>query len=318
MVANTGKRFTHSDSGSASTTWYRRLPKDVRAIPWGLLWISPWLIGFLVFVVYPLFASLYYSFSFYPILAHPQWTGLSNYKTLLSDRLFKTATYNTAYYAALAVPTGILIALVLALVMNRKLFLRPVYRTVFYIPTLVPSVASAILWLWLLNGRYGLINMGLRAIGLKSIAFLSNRAWAKPALILMSWWGVGGSMLILLAALQDVPQSLYDAASIDGANTWRKIRHVTLPLISPAIFFLFVTGLIGAAQTFTSAFFVTQGGPADSTLMYGLYLYRVSFERFRMGYACTLAWVLLIVVGALTALVFRSSGRWVFYGEGGA
>ena len=302
-------------------TWparFRALPKEIRSIPVGLAFIAPWLLGFLGFILYPLFASLYYSFTFYPILGQPQWTGVSNFHALLSDRLFKTATVNTAYYAGLAVPTGILIALVLAIVMNRKLLLRPLYRTVFYVPTLVPSVSSAILWLWLLNARYGLVNMGLRAIGLKAIPFLSSRVWAKPGLILMSWWGIGGSMLILLAALQDVPQSLYDAAAIDGANAWQNIRHITLPLLTPALFFLSVTGLIGAAQTFTSAFFVTQGGPADSTLMYGLYLYRISFERFRMGYACTLAWVLLVVVGLLTILVFRSSKRWVFYYEGGA
>lgn len=299
-----------------SVRGHRRLSREVRNIPTGLLFILPWLIGFLIFVVYPLVASFYYSFTFYPILGKPQFSGLENYIFLFNDRLFKTASYNTAYFAVLSVPTGILIAFLLALVMNRKLLFRPLYRTIFYVPTLVPGVASAILWLWLFNSQFGLINMGLRAIGLPTIPFLSSMAWAKPALVMMTWWGVGGWMLILLAALQDVPASLYDAAAMDGAGTWSKIRHVTLPLISPAFFFLLVTGLIGAFQTFTASYFMTNGGPADSTLMYALYIYRVAFERGQMGFACTLAWVLLVIVGILTAFIFRSSGTWVFYSGG--
>jgi multiple sugar transport system permease protein len=285
-------------------------------MPVGLLFILPWLIGFLIFVVYPLVASFYYSFTFYPILGRPQFSGLENYIFLANDRLFKTATYNTAYFAILSVPTGILIAFLLALVMNRELLLRPLYRTIFYVPTLVPGVASAILWLWLFNSQFGLINMAFRAVGLPTIPFLSSMTWSKPALVMMTWWGVGGWMLILLAALQDVPASLYDAASIDGAGAWSKVRHVTLPMISPAFFFLFVTGLIGAFQTFTASYFMTNGGPADSTLMYALYIYRVAFDRGQMGFACTLAWVLLVIVGILTAFVFRSSGAWVFYSGG--
>jgi multiple sugar transport system permease protein len=297
----------------------RRRPRpEVRNIPIGLLFALPWIVGFLGFVVYPMIASLYYSFTFYPILGHPQWSGLQNYRALFDDRLFKTATYNTAYFAALAVPTGILLALILALIMNRELVARPLYRTVFYLPTLMPGVSSAILWLWLLNSQYGLINMGLRAVGLPTISFLSSLTWSKPALVFMTWWGVGATMLIFLAALQDVPQSLYDAAAIDGAGSWHKIWHITLPMITPAIFFLFVTGMIGAFQTFTAVFFMTAGGPADSTLMYALYTYRVAFERMWMGYACALAWVLLLIVGSLTVVMFRLSGRWVFYAGGGA
>ena len=298
-------------------TGRRRLSRELRNVPVGLLFILPWLIGFIVFVVYPLVASAYYSFTFYPILGRPQFSGLENYVMLFNDRLFKTATFNTAYFAIFSVPTGILLALLVALVMNRELLFRPLYRTIFYVPTLVPGVSGAILWLWLLNSQYGLINQGLRAAGLPAIPFLSSMQWSKPALIFMTWWGIGGWMLIFLAALQDVPRSLYDAAAIDGAGTWARIRHITLPMISPAIFFLLVTGLIGAFQTFTASFFMTNGGPADSTLMYALYIYRVAFERGQMGYACTLAWVLLVLVGLLTALVFRFSDRWVFYAGGG-
>ncbi len=174
------------------------MSREVRNIPTGLLFILPWLIGFLVFVVYPLVASFYYSFTFYPILGKPQFSGLENYISLFNDRLFKTATYNTVYFAVLSVPTGILIAFLLAFVMNRELLFRPLYRTIFYIPTLVPGVASAILWLWLFNSQFGLINMALRSIGMSPIPFLSSMAWAKPALVMMTWWGVGGWMLILL------------------------------------------------------------------------------------------------------------------------
>ncbi len=294
----------------------RHIPSEVRNIPVGLLFALPWILGFLGFVVYPMAASFYYSFTFYPILGHPQWTGLENYRLLFNDRLFKTATYNTAYFAFLSVPTGLVLALILALAMNREIVARPLYRTIFYLPTLMPAVANAILWLYLLNSQYGLINIALRALGLPTIPFLSSIKWSKPALIFMSWWGVGGTMVILLAALQDVPQSLYDAAAIDGAGGWRKFWHITLPMISPAMFFLLVTGLIGAFQTFTASYIMTAGGPADSTLMYALYTYRVAFERMNMGYACSLAWILLVITGALTVLMFRLSGRWVFYAGG--
>lgn len=293
---------------------HRHLSADVRNVPIGLLFIAPWLVHFIVFTAYPLFASFYYSFTSFRILDKPIWAGLANYKQMSLDRLVGKSILNTAYYAILAVPTGIIFSIILALLMNQKLAWRPLYRTIFYIPTLVPSISTAILWKWMLDTRYGLVNMGLNAIGLPSIPWFTSVEWSKPALILMSWWGAGGGMLIYLAALQDVPRELYDAASIDGANLLRRIRHITLPLITPAIFFTLITGFIGASQYFAGAFFTTRGGPADSTLMYGLYLYRIAFERFDMGYGCTLAWILFGVIALLTLGLFRSSGRWVFYG----
>jgi multiple sugar transport system permease protein len=298
----------------------RKLPQDVRRIPIGLLFIAPWIVSFLVFVVYPLFASLYYSFTFYPILKKPVWVGLENYQILFTDRLFKVAVRNTAYYAFFSVLSSTLLALILALLMNRDIWLRPLYRAILYTPTLVPSVSTAVLWVWMLDTRYGLVNLGLRALGLQTIPFFTSTAWSKPSLIFMGWWGVGGTMLVLLAALQDVPKSLYDAASIDGANAFQQTRYVTLPMITPALFFTLITGLIGAMQAFANVFFTTSGGPADSTLLYGLYIYNTAFGNLQMGYGCTLAWVLFAVIMLLTLLIFRSSEFWVFYSgaEGGA
>ena len=294
----------------------RKLSREVRNIPLGLLFVAPWVVSFLAFVAYPLFASFYYSFTFYPILRSPRWVGLRNYGKLLTDRLFKVSVLNTAYYAFFSVTSGVALSLALALLMNQHMWLRPFYRGIFYAPTLVPSVATAILWLWMLDTRYGLVNMGMRSLGLETIPFFTSIRWAKPSLIFMGWWGLGGRMLIFLAALQDVPRSLYEAASIDGANLWDKGRHITLPLITPAIFFAVVTGLIGAMQAFTNVFFTTGGGPADATLLYGLYLYNTAFEQLFMGYGATLAWVLFVVIMSLTLLMFRTSKLWVFYAGG--
>ena len=218
-------------------------------------------------------------------------------------------------FAAHGIKTG-KVDLDLAIMMNRKILLRPLHRAAFYLPTLVPTVASSVLWLWMLDTRYGLINAAFRAVGLPVIPWFTSTQWSKPALIFMSWWGIGGQMLIFLAALQDVPSSLYDAASIDGASRLRQHWHVTLPMISPALFFSLVTGMIGSLQSFTQAFFTTNGGPADSTLMYGLHLYNVAFRRVDMGAGCALAWMLFAVIIVLTLLVFRSSSFWVFYSGG--
>jgi len=294
----------------------RRLPRDIRKIPLGLLFVSPWVLGFLCFVLYPLFASFYYSFTFYPILRSPRWTGLENYRTLFRDRLFKVSVVNTAYYAFFSVTTGVAFSLGLAMLLNREMWYRPAYRAIFYTPTLVPMVSTAVLWLWMLDTRYGLVNMAMRWLGQETIPFFTSTTWSKPSLIFMGWWGMGGGMIIFLAALQDVPRSLYEAASIDGGNAWHKLRHITLPMISPAILFMVVTGLIGALQAFTNVFFTTGGGPADSTLLYGLHVYNTAFGLLRMGYGCTLAWVLFGAIMLLTLLMFRSSERWVFYAGG--
>jgi len=281
----------------------------------GLLFTSPWLVGLVVFTIYPIFASTYYSFTDYSVLRSPRWIGLENYVNLFrNDPLFWTSLYNTLYYAAFSLPLGLLGSIALALLLNRKVSGMSIYRTVFYLPNVVPTVAVSVLWIWLLNPNYGLFNSILSGLGLPGVPWLTSPDWSKPSLIIMSLWGIGGSMVIYLAGLQDIPEHLYEAADLDGASGWQKTRHVTLPMLTPTIFFNLVMSLISVFSYFTQAFVMTNGGPLDSTLFYMLYLYRNAFIYFKMGYASAMAWVLFIIVVGLTLLVFRSSGRWVYYG----
>ncbi len=279
----------------------------------GLLFVSPWIIGFLAFQVYPLMASLYYGFTYYDIVRAPRWLGLQNYEQLLADRQFGIAVANTTFYATLAVPSHLIMAYVLAYLLNQRIYARSLLRTVFYLPSIVPTASSAMLWLWILDTRFGLVNVTLAGLGLRTIPWLAHPVWAKPSLILINLWYTGTSMVIFLAALQDVPRDLYDAAKVDG-TTWRqRLAHITIPLTTPAILFSLITGLIGATQTFSLPYILTQGGPADSTLFYALLLYRTAFVYLRMGYASALAWILFVIIVVFTYLVFRTSGRWVFY-----
>jgi len=277
------------------------------------MFISPWIVGFLAFKVYPIVASFYYSFTYYDLIGAPQWIGLENYRDLFVDRYFIKSVTNTLYYMVLAVPSGLTVAYLLALLLNRPLYGRSVLRTVFYLPTIVPTVASAMLWLWILNVQFGVLNVALKSLGMTAIPWLAHPRWSKPSLILIHLWYMGNTMIIFLAALQDVPQSLYDAAKVDGAGAWRRLRHITLPITSPSILFNLITGLIGASQTFSLVYVLTNGGPANSTLFYALYLYRNAFQYLRMGYGSAMAWVLFVGIAAVTVLVFRTSGRWVFY-----
>lgn len=281
----------------------------------GILFASPWFLGFIVFTVYPILASLYFSFTKYSVLAPPRWVGLSNYvKLLTGDYMFPVAIHNTIYYAALALPLGILSSISLALLLNKRLLGMSIYRTIFYLPNILPAVAMSLLWLWLLNPNYGVFNSILTGLGLPAIPWLTSPRWSKPSLIIMSMWGIGGSMVIYLAGLQDMPQHLYEAAEIDGANAWQKTRNITLPMLTPTIFFDLVMGLIGVFSYFTQAFIMTNGGPLNSTTFYMLYLYQNAFVYFKMGYASAMAWILFVIVVTLTLLVFKSSGRWVYYG----
>jgi len=293
----------------------RMRPSVRRDLRNGLLFISPWLVGLLIFTIYPIIASVYFSFTEYSVLRPPRWVGLENYITLFTtDTLFPTALYNTLYYAAIALPLGIIGSVLLALLLNRKVGGMSFYRTVFYLPNVVPTVAMSVLWIWLLNPNYGLFNSILKGIGLPGVPWLTSPDWSKPSLILMSLWGIGGSMVIYLAGLQDIPEHLYEAADLDGASAWRKTLSVTLPMLTPTIFFNLVMSLIGVFSYFTQAFIMTNGGPLDSTLFYMLYLYRNAFIYFKMGYASAMAWILFVIVVSLTLVVFRSSGRWVYYG----
>jgi len=281
------------------------------------IFIAPWLVGLLVFTIGPIIASLYFSFSDYAIVAPPHWIGFKNYiRAFTQDRLFWKSLGNTFYYVGLGVPLQVVFAFLLASLLNTNIKGRIFYRIAYYVPSIIPGVAAAVLWIILLNPRLGLVNLLLSLFGIPAINWLGNPAWSKPALIVMSLWGVGGSMIIYLAGLQSIPDSLYEAAEIDGASRWGKFRHVTIPLMTPTIFFNLVTQIIGSFQIFGSAYIMTGGGPLNSTRFYMLHLFDYAFSSFRMGYASALAWVLMLIILAFTLLIFKSSQAWVFYAGG--
>jgi multiple sugar transport system permease protein len=280
----------------------------------GLLFISPWVIGFLAFTVIPFALSIYYSLTDYDIVSAPKWAGLRNFTDLMHDPLFWKSLKNTMFYTIFAVPLSIVIGVCIALLLNMKIRGMGIYRTIFYLPSIVPIVASSILWLWLFDPQYGIINSTLYLFGIEGPGWLVDPQWSKPALIVMSLWGVGGAMIIYLAGLQDIPQEMYESAEIDGCKWWQKIFYITLPMITPVIFFNLIMGMVGSFQYFTEAYIITQGGPNDSTLFYSLYLYKNGFNYFHMGYASAMAWILFAVILVATLLVFKSSARWVYYG----
>jgi len=282
-----------------------------------LAFISPWIIGFLAFFVYPLLLSLYYSFTEYNLLQPPKWVGLQNYSNLTEDTHYQNAVGNTVYFVAFSVPLGVLTAFIIAFLLNQQLRLRVLLRMIFYIPIVVPISATAILWMWIFNSNWGLLNNLLALVGIQGPSWLGSPSWSKPSLIIMQLWLVGGSVLIFLAALQDVPRALYDAAMVDGANALRRVWHVTIPMVTPAILFSLLTGMIAAFQTFANAWIMTDGGPIRSTEFYVLYLYDNGFRFFRMGYASAMAWILFGVVVVVTVILFRTSARWVYYGGEG-
>lgn len=307
-------------------------PTEKRHLRNGLLFIWPWLVGLGLFTAYPIGASLYYSFCDYSVLQPASWIGLGNYIDLFSDEVFWKALGNTCLYALLALPLGLAFAFSLALLLNTGVRGLAIYRTCFFLPSLVPMVALAVLWMWIFNGEYGVLNYALKPVlgrvervlqGLGWMVswappgWLNDPKWSKPALILISLWGTGHAMVIYLAGLQDVPQHLYEAAELDGAGTWHKIRHVTLPMVSPVILFNLIMGLIGVFQFFAVPYVMSpQGAPARSTYFFAMYLYDHAFPYLRMGYACALAWILFLIVFALTLLALRLAERHVHY-EGG-
>jgi multiple sugar transport system permease protein len=281
----------------------------------GYAFIAPWLIGFLIFTAGPFLASIYLSFTRYDILSPPSWVGLANYKALLNDDpLFWKSLAVTFKYGVFAVPLGIAAAVVLALLLNINVRGITVYRTIFYLPSIVPTVATSMIFLWILNPQVGLINGLLRNFGQVGPAWLNDPRWAPWSLIFMSLWGVGGSMVIYLAGLKDIPVYLYEAAVIDGASAFKRMRMITLPMLTPVIFFNLVMGIIGAFQYFTQAFILTKGGPEDSTQFYALYLFNRAWRYGDMGYASAMAWILFLLVATVTTVVFRSQKKWVHYG----
>jgi multiple sugar transport system permease protein len=290
-------------------------PLERRKLFSGLLFSSPWLLGLSVFLIYPLLAALYYSLCDYSVLLPPVFVGFDNYIELFQDTLFWKSLWNTTFFAVGSVGLGVIVALTLAILLNSKVKGLAFYRTVFFLPSLMPLVAGSILWFCMYAGQGGIINTLLAKIGVTGPAWLSDPAWAKIAIVFMAVWGAGNSMVIFLAGLQDVPMSLYEASIIDGANWLQRLLNVTIPMISPVIYFNVVMGIIGGFQAFAQAMIMTSstGSPEQSTLFYVLQLYNVGFMDLRMGYASAMAWVLFIIILGLTFMATQLSKRWVTY-----
>lgn len=282
----------------------------------GVLFILPWLIGLVVFQLYPMLATLYLSFTDYNIIQAPHWIGLQNYVTMFtSDNDFWNGVGNSLYYALIAVPLGLFASLALALVLNLRARGIGVYRALFYLPALAPPVVATVVFMMVLDPDNGILNAVLRAVGLPGPGWFTDPSWAKPALILLYMWNAGTYVLIFLAGLQEIPQTLIEAALIDGAGRWQRFRNVTLPLLSPVVLFNLVMGIIWSFQVFDQALTAggTTGDPLGSTLMFMVLIYRNAFQYFQMGYASALSVVLVLVVVAITAIIFRTSRTWVFY-----
>lgn len=282
----------------------------------GYLLIAPAVIGFLVFVAGPIIASAVLSFTQYDILTAPKFVGLDNYQTMVHDDLFWQSVKVTAIAVVVGLPLNLLLSLGLAMLLNRKVRTISLWRTIYYLPTVVSGAGVAVLWVWILNPEYGIVNGLLNSIGIDSPNWLGSSKTALLSLIGVSLWAIGGNVMIYLAGLQGIPMELYEAAALDGATGWKSFRHVTVPLLTPVIFFNLVLGLIYSWQWFTEPFVMTQGGPDNSTLTYLLYAYRNAFMFFKMGYALALVFSMFVIVLALTMVVFRSSTSWVHY-EGG-
>lgn len=284
----------------------------------GIIFALPWFVGFGLLILYPVGSVVYYSLTRYSVLRPPRFVGLENYRFLLfEDELFWTSLWNTVYYTFLAVPIWIVLALLMAILLNQKIKGMSIFRTIFYLPSIVPVVAASMLWLWILNPQYGLLNYLLAFVGISGPGWLASEVWSKPALIIMSTWGLGTYMLIFLAGLQGIPSHLFEAATLDGATHIQKFWRITLPILSPAILFNMVIALINAFQVFTVAYVMAGnqgvGGPANSTLFYLLYLYQTAFAYFRMGRASAMALLLFVIIFIVTLIVFKTSGRWTHY-----
>jgi len=279
----------------------------------GYFFISPWLVGFFVWIAGPMLMSLVMSFLKTDLLTPSNFVGFEHYTRLVEDELFWKSLRNTAYYSVLSVSLGMCLSLVVAMLMNTRIKGITLFRTIYYLPAILPAAPVAILWRQIFNPDKGLANSVLRLIGLPPQKWLYSEEWALPCLVLMNLWGIGATMMIYLAGLQSIPEELYEASEIDGAGSWSKLRYVTLPMLSPTIFFNLIMSIIGSFLIFTSSYVMTSGGPNNATLTYVLYLYRNGFEYFKFGYASALAWVLFFIVLALSAVVFRSSTAWVYY-----
>ncbi len=296
-----------------------------RALTAGVAFALPWMFGFLIFQLYPIVASAYDSLTNFNLFQTPKFTGFANYGHLLIDQRFWQSLYNTMYMTIIGVPVNLTLALLLAMSLNFRVRGQPVYRAIYFLPTMVPIVPATLLWLWLFNGQYGAINVILGWFGINGPLWMQSPMWTKPGLILMGLWLNGATIVIYLAALQEVPDMYYEAADIDGASWWTKFWRITWPAVSPVTLFQLVIGVIQAFQYFTQVFIITSssssgsistagGGPADSLLFYALYLFQNAFSFLKMGMASAMAWILFLVTMIVTSFVIITSRKWVYYG----
>ncbi len=305
-------------------TWSRRTRRNFRV---GMLFISPWIVGFLVFTLYPMIASLVYSFSEFTFHKPLKWVGLANYIGLFQDKYFWIAIGNTMYIVLIGVPLILAFSFLCAVILNLKVPGQSIYRVIYYIPSIVPTIASTLLWIWVLNPQYGLLNTFLGYVGIDGPNWIKDPAWSKPALMMLALWGTGNTMIIYLSGLQDVPVSLLEAAELDGANWWQRMRAVTIPMVSPITLYNLITSAIVMFQYFAQAYVFariagqnyagqsTVGQPLNSTLFYSVYLYQNGFQFLKMGYASAMAWILLIVIMVCTILMLKVSDRFTYYSD---
>ena len=280
----------------------------------GYLFIAPWIIGLLLFTAGPILAALALSLTEYSVFSPPEWVGLQNFREMFTtDRLFGISLYNTTYFVAFSVPFRLGIAFSLAVLLNTQIKGQSVYRTMFYLPMVVPPVAASVLWMWILQPYTGILNYVLGSVGLPSPKWLFSEVWSKPAIILLRLWHIGGPTVIFLAGLQGLPKQLFEAAEIDGANSWTKLTRITIPLMTPTILYNLIIDLIQSFQAFTASYMMTRGGPLNSTLFYVLHIYRHAFEHFNLGYASALSALLFLIVLVVTVIFMRLSEFWVHY-----
>lgn len=281
----------------------------------GLLWTAPWWLGFILFLAIPMGWSLYISLCDYTLLQPPVYVGAENYRALLSDAVFHLALKNTLIYAAIAIPVGTMVAILLAILLNQPARGQAFFRACIFLPTIVPLVAVAVVWMWLLNYEYGLINRGLKVVGVDGPFWLASAPWAIVSLVLVHVWTLGSPVVIYLAGLQEIPEELYEAARIDGASTLRRFWHVTLPSLASVVLFNVIVAIIGAFQLFTLPYVMWRGyaGPDGATYYYTMYVFDNAFKYLKMGYASAMAWIQLLIILGLTGLVFAVSRRTVHY-----
>jgi multiple sugar transport system permease protein len=304
-------------SVSATTPVARKLKPETRKILRGVAFISPWILGFLAFTIYPLLASFYYSFTDFSLFGSPKWIAFTNYAKLFADPKFFKSFGNTIIFSVFVVPASIVLAMGLAILLNNQLRGNSIYRAIIFMPSVVPAVASAVVWIWILNPQWGLLNGLLRMLNLQGPPWTSSPDWAKPALLIVTLWMIGSDMVLYLAGLQEIPLDYYEAAELDGAGAWQKTIYIIVPLLTPIVFFHLINAFIWSFQYFSIPFIFggPTGQPADSLLFYSLYLYQNAFAYLKMGYASAMAWLLFLLVMACTVVILRSSKRWVNYGN---